>query len=304
MIVKIKEISLFLILTSLTLTTLTGCGQKKSAPVTYKGDRVYYKSNSYNQEKYSQNTVAPDSILVKKGDNLYNIASKYNLSTRQIIETNNLKPPYLLVPNQKLLLPKPRFYTVKSGDNLYDISRKFNISLNSLIKTNDLSKPYVINQGEKLKIPSSIASGKNIAQTTQPSRYSDSKIASKSSMKFSWPIEGRVISKFGPKAGGIYNDGINISADKGAEVKAIDDGIVAYVGNELRGYGNLVIVKHDKGWISAYAHADEVLVKRGQKVAKETVIAKVGSSGNVDSSQLYFGLRKGRKAVDPQKYLN
>ena len=111
------------------------------------------------------------------------------------------------------------------------------------------------------------------------------------------------MSKFGPKPGGLYNDGINIKAKGGDNVKATEDGVVAYVGNELRGYGNLIIIKHSGGWISAYGHLDQTKIKRGIKVKKGQNIATIGSTGNVKSPQLYFGLRKGREAVNPQSYL-
>ena len=102
---------------------------------------------------------------------------------------------------------------------------------------------------------------------------------------------------------GLYNDGINIKASEGQAVGASEDGIVAYVGNELKGYGNLVIIKHSGGWISAYAHLKNSLVARGQKINKGQKIGNVGNSGKVKFPQLYFGLRRGRDAVNPESYL-
>ena len=103
---------------------------------------------------------------------------------------------------------------------------------------------------------------------------------------------------------GTHNDGINIGAPKGAAVQAADAGVVAYTGNELRGYGNLILVKHPNGWISAYAHCDLILVKRGEKVARGQVIARVGSTGNVGEPQLHFELRRGNHPVDPRELLD
>ena len=120
---------------------------------------------------------------------------------------------------------------------------------------------------------------------------------------FSWPIRGEVISKFGPKSGGLYNDGMNIQAAQGDAVRAAEEGVVSYAGNELKGYGNLIIIKHSGGWITAYAHLSKISVKRGQKVLKLAKIGEVGSTGNVTSPQLYFALRKGRDAVNPENYL-
>ena len=125
----------------------------------------------------------------------------------------------------------------------------------------------------------------------------------KKTLSFTWPVKGKIVSSFGTKSNGLYNDGINISATKGANFKATEDGVVAYVGNELRGYGTIILIKHDDNWISAYAHCDTTNVSRGDMVSKGQVIGTVGDSGNVTSPQLYFSLRKGREAVDPTKYL-
>jgi murein DD-endopeptidase MepM/ murein hydrolase activator NlpD len=121
--------------------------------------------------------------------------------------------------------------------------------------------------------------------------------------EFQWPVRGRVVEGFGAGSGGTRNDGINIAAPRGAAVQAADAGVVAYAGNELRGYGNLILVKHPGGWISAYAHCDLILVKKGEKVGRGQVIARVGSTGNVGEPQLHFELRRGNKPVDPREYL-
>lgn len=120
---------------------------------------------------------------------------------------------------------------------------------------------------------------------------------------FLWPVGGHVVEGYGVGPDGTHNDGINIAAPRGAAVEATDGGVVAYAGNELRGYGNLVLIKHPNGWISAYAHCDLILVKTGQKVARGQVIARVGSTGNVSEPQLHFELRRGKKPVDPREYL-
>ena len=127
--------------------------------------------------------------------------------------------------------------------------------------------------------------------------------APRASSRFLWPVDGKILSSFGPKKGGLHNDGINIAAARGAPVRAAENGVVAYAGNELRGFGNLLLIKHADGWTSAYAHNEELLVRRGDRVARGQVIAKVGSTGNVTSPQLHFELRKGTGAVDPAQFL-
>jgi len=121
---------------------------------------------------------------------------------------------------------------------------------------------------------------------------------------FRWPVRGRVISGFGAKPGGERNDGINIEVPEGTAIKAAEQGEVIYAGNELAGYGNLVLVKHPNGFVSAYAHASEILVRRGDKILRGQTIAKVGSTGNVPRPQLHFEIRQGNRPVDPLPYLS
>jgi murein DD-endopeptidase MepM/ murein hydrolase activator NlpD len=121
--------------------------------------------------------------------------------------------------------------------------------------------------------------------------------------RFLWPVKGQVISNFGPKKGGLNNDGINIAAPAGTSVIAADNGVVAYAGNELRGFGNLLLIRHADGWVTAYAHNEKLLVKRGEKVKRGQAIAQIGSTGNVSAPQLHFEIRKGTDPVDPLKYL-
>jgi len=119
-----------------------------------------------------------------------------------------------------------------------------------------------------------------------------------------WPVRGKVISAFGPKSNGLKNEGINIAVPEGTSVRAAGDGVVAYAGNELKGYGNLVLIRHDDGYVTAYAHAKELFVKRGDTVKRGDVIAKAGQTGSVSSPQLHFEVRKGATALDPLKFLS
>jgi murein DD-endopeptidase MepM/ murein hydrolase activator NlpD len=120
---------------------------------------------------------------------------------------------------------------------------------------------------------------------------------------FIWPVHGRILAGYGTGQGGTHNDGINIAAPAGTPVLAADDGVVAYAGNELRGYGNLVLIKHARGWMTAYAHNAALLVKRGQPVKRGQTIARVGATGAVGEPQLHFEIRHGTRALDPDDYL-
>ena len=118
--------------------------------------------------------------------------------------------------------------------------------------------------------------------------------------EFRWPARGRVITGFG---GSGSNEGINIAVPEGTPVKAAEAGTVAYAGSEVKGYGNLVLIRHENGYVSAYAHNGDIEVKRGQKVTRGQLIAKSGQSGNVTSPQLHFEIRKGSTPVDPVPHL-
>ncbi len=125
-----------------------------------------------------------------------------------------------------------------------------------------------------------------------------------SSVNFGWPVEGgSVISRFGSKGGGKYNDGINIAAPKGEPIWASADGVVVYSGNELKGYGNMVIIRHNDDWMTAYAHAEDITVRKNDVVKQGDIIGYVGKSGSVNEAQLHFGIRRGKEPVNPLDYL-
>jgi murein DD-endopeptidase MepM/ murein hydrolase activator NlpD len=121
--------------------------------------------------------------------------------------------------------------------------------------------------------------------------------------KFLWPVNGQVVSNFGQGPGQLHNDGINILAQRGTPVRAAEAGTVTYVGSEIKGYGNLVLIKHNDGYVTAYAHSDKVTVKRGDTVKRGQPIAFAGATGGVSQPQLHFELRRNAKPVDPAPYL-
>jgi murein DD-endopeptidase MepM/ murein hydrolase activator NlpD len=122
-------------------------------------------------------------------------------------------------------------------------------------------------------------------------------------VRFLWPASGPILSDFGPKSNGLHNDGINIAMPPNGPVMAAGDGIVSYAGNGLRGYGNLLLIRHEGGWVTAYAHNSELLVDKGTRVRRGQIIARAGRSGGVSQDQLHFEVRQGVKAVDPKPLL-
>jgi murein DD-endopeptidase MepM/ murein hydrolase activator NlpD len=176
---------------------------------------------------------------------------------------------------------------------------------------NGLVAPFALRVGQALRIPASGTESAAVQSKTTKPAISARRPAAPAAVPrppparggFVWPLQGKVISSFGAKSKGLHNDGINIAARRGTSVRAAENGVVAYAGNELRGFGNMLLIKHAGGWITAYAHNEKLLVKRGDKVSRGQIIARVGSSGSVTKPQLHFELRKGKQAVDPRKYL-
>ncbi len=282
----------------------------------------------------------PGRVRVRQGDSLFLIARRNGVPLRGLIEANGLKAPYVIYPNQIIKLPGKAFHIVQENDSIYSISQRFNVDMAELVRVNRIPPPYRIEKGQRLQLPGAGRQGeaRNAAVGRQhsaarpdprpasgpaalpkpdrqeavrppspPPRASDPKPVGeppkRSSGKFLWPVRGRILVGFGPRKGGFHNDGINIAASKGTPVLAAENGVVVYTGNQLRGFGNMVLLRHSEGWMSAYAHNDRVLVSRGQTIRRGQIIARVGSSGNVGSPQLHFELRRGDQAVDPRRYL-
>ena len=418
---------------------------------------------------------APGMITVGRGDTVYELAKRYNVPMREVIELNRLSPPYGLTVGQRLKLPTARFYTVQRGDTMYGISRMHQVGMSELVRANGLQEPYAIRVGQQLQLPGANLPDTQLAENPrsalparptaprpavvaealpeatppaalpppqagapqaaapaaapqdpplpayQPRRGfgmaqsgsppapapvapvyepapaapaapveaarapqpaappavrppASSQVAAlpqapaatppaapiphpvpkvpprpapaaqapqaapapvpapvpvppspppapaaaevavakppvidapepRGGSRFQWPVRGAILSDYGPKPGGLHNDGINISASRGASVVAADNGVVAYAGNELRGFGNLLLIRHADGWMTAYAHLDDMLVERGAKVSRGQKIGTVGSTGNVSSPQLHFEVRRGNRAIDPRDHL-
>jgi murein DD-endopeptidase MepM/ murein hydrolase activator NlpD len=271
-------------------------------------------------------------VKAVSGDTVYKLARRHKVSVRDLIDANRLRAPYRLRAGQTLILPRSPEHIVKRGDTLYGIAQRHGVGMFSIARANGLREPYLIRVGQSLKIPKwgasvvakssqTIGSNNRSLVTALPKpRVSSGRLNAltpapnpitplpppelRSSSGFVWPVNGKVVSRFGAKAKGLHNDGINISTRRGTPVRAADNGVVAYAGNELRGFGNLLLIKHSGGWVTAYAHNETLLVKRGQRIKKGQPVARVGSSGTVNSPQLHFELRRGKRAVDPQKYLS
>ena len=284
-----------------------------------------------------------NSYVVQKGDTLYGIAARQGVSISALIQMNNLRPPYTLQIGQALVLPTgvdappavasapqdasfpagpqpkpfvPEGATAVQTEAGGTVSPQpgGGIAAGALPPLQGTPEPAPApsasgTPGEPVEIvPTPPTPPTQTAQiehppAPKPAPAGDPLPALKPDSPFIWPVDGKVVSKFGPAKDNQRNDGINIAAPVGAPVKASAPGVVAYAGNELRGFGNMVLLRHADGWVTAYAHNSSLLVQKGDKVGQGQTIARVGSSGNVDTPQLHFELRKGTKAVDPLKVL-
>jgi murein DD-endopeptidase MepM/ murein hydrolase activator NlpD len=225
-------------------------------------------------------------------------------------------------------------HVVAAGDTLSKISHRYHKSVNEIAKANNIQPTATLNVGDRLTIPGAqpspvkasasppAAPAKPVASAApkeaEPAQNASvvaptdqldkeaAKVAEGTGPvpKFRWPANGRVIAGYGPTTNGQQNDGINIALPENTPVKAAEDGVVAYAGNELKGYGNLVLVRHPNGYVTAYAHTKELLVKRGDQVKRGQVIARSGQTGNVNAPQLHFEIRKGASPLDPTRFLN
>ncbi|MFQ5971413.1 MAG: peptidoglycan DD-metalloendopeptidase family protein [Alphaproteobacteria bacterium] len=207
----------------------------------------------------------------------------------------------------------PHAHVVRRGETLYGVSQHYGVEVDKLADLNGMTAPYTLHVGQSLRLPAATSGdpeSESSPSAPMPAPRS-TKIAATSIGEppprtgdgFAWPVEGRVVSTFGTTEGGRRNDGLNIAAPRGAPVQASENGVVAYAGSEIRGFGNLVLVKHEGGLITAYAHNEALLVERGDVVRKGQVIARVGESGSVETPQLHFEIRRGTTAIDPHTLL-
>jgi murein DD-endopeptidase MepM/ murein hydrolase activator NlpD len=207
----------------------------------------------------------------------------------------------------KLAAPAAARYTVRSGETLSGIARRLDVGLTELARANDISEPYPLHAGQQLRVPregsyrtTTIRLGEDEARTVHLGTGAPPPLDGDD---FLWPVNGKVIGAYGPIDQWRRRDGIDIAARRGAPVLAAQDGIVAYAGDGIRGYGQMVLLRHDQDYITTYAHNATLLVRAGDVVRRGQVIARVGDSGDATQTMLHFELRKGRKPIDPQTRL-
>ncbi|MEM9704815.1 MAG: peptidoglycan DD-metalloendopeptidase family protein [Pseudomonadota bacterium] len=213
-------------------------------------------------------------------------------------------------PVQERPVRSGRAHVVRSGDTLFAISRSTGVPVAELAAINDLRAPYRLEIGDRVYLSGAATAQRsttpsvNGAALTKEIAYTNIEKRQPTEALFSWPVRGAILSRFGDGDLGRRNEGVNIAAPVGTPVRAAAGGEVVYRGSEVEGYGNLLLIKHDDDFVTAYAHNDVVLVRKGQKVSKGQVIAKVGQSGAATQPQLHFEVRQNLKSVDPLALLS
>jgi len=247
--------------------------------------------------EYPGSAAGPNAVpvyVVKDKGTVDGLSRRYGVSSQTIIDRNNLKAPYTLKPGQSLNMPGARFVQDSYGEPASQQTAAANPNAPSSVKREGLAPPPGTSQGEAPRSaapsgePTPLAKSVSVPATPPP--------------RMSWPVNGKIVSAYGT-SGGQKNDGIDIAAAKGTPVKAAEGGKVVYAGGEVAKMGNLLLIEHPGGYITAYGNNEELLAKKGDTVKKGQVIAKVGNSGGSANPQLHFEVRRSGKTIDPTTVL-
>lgn len=247
---------------------------------------------------------------VTPGQTVYSLGRLYNVRPNDIIAENNLPAPYGIKIGQKVRIPGATVAkSVQPAASTQVAQAPAQTAVQTAEASTPTATPAVVTsksgiEAADLPAPQTTAyAPQNDKAAGTDTRAAVPEPAALSAGQFRWPVRGRIISSYGEKSDGGTNDGINISVPEGTSVRSAENGVVAYAGNELKGYGNLVLIRHADDWVTAYAHNSELLVERGDVVSRGQVIAKAGQTGSVSTPQMHFELRKGSQPVDPLKHL-
>ncbi len=252
---------------------------------------------------------------VRPGDTASQIAQRYGVPLRELVRVNAIEPPYVIRVGQRLAIPGASALPAPAVVAANEPPSRGPTAPRGTVDAAPLPPPNVAATPVPVPAPTAPAQPASPAQTAAvppsppvaanpPASVPESDANARAMAgRMLWPVRGVIVSEYGPKPGGLQNDGINIAAPRGTAFRAAENGVVIYAGNELRGFGNLLLVRHESGYVTAYAHADELAVQRGDQVRRGQTIGRVGSSGNVASPQLHFEVRRGTRAVNPIEFL-
>jgi murein DD-endopeptidase MepM/ murein hydrolase activator NlpD len=255
--------------------------------------------------------TAGNTHTVASGETIYSLARHYRLTPMAIAKANNVGLDHRVKVGDRVVIPglsgsAPRIAAPAQPPAPPAPPPAQRVAAAKQPQTPAAPPPAKQPAGQKVVQADPPASARVVTPAADPvpdSAPTGTTGSTSASPSFRWPVKGRVITGFGKKGDGQQNDGINVAVPEGTPIKAAEEGVVAYAGNELKGYGNLVLVRHSNGFVTAYAHASELAVKKGETVKRGQVIGKAGATGNVSSPQLHFEVRKGATPVDPTQYL-
>ena len=280
------------------LIIITGCNPEPIFPLQKKNiSNVPVKDISITKLNFPRDGY----ITVNENQTIYQIANTFNILPQEIIRANNLTSPYELSKGQQIFLPYPLMHKVKKNQNIYDISLIYAVSQSDIVELNGLKKPYKLIPDVELKIPLnkdySIIGLKN---KTKIFKQSKTLPISKINQKFLFPVEGKMIKDFGPfDNGNQHNDGVDILVSTDQSIKASMSGKVAFVGSNLKSFGKMILIKHDRQFVTAYARINEFNVSEGDLVKKGQIIGKIYKNNSI-----HFQIRKSRNPVNPNLYIN
>ena len=241
--------------------------------------------------------------VVKSGDTLYGIAHTHNTTTVELQRLNANVDARKMKPGMTLKIPGGGSNSVAAATQSAPLAAPVVTSTAPVGAAN----VRIMNPPPSAVAPvveaSAVAPAKvaGLGPVAVPSSGGTAAVVGNG--KFLWPARGTTLAGFGKRPDGAHNDGINIAVAAGSDIKAADAGTVAYAGSEIKAYGNLILLRHEGGWVTAYAHADQILVKRGDTIQRGQVIAKAGATGSVDQPQVHFELRQGSKPIDPAPHM-
>ncbi len=243
----------------------------------------------------------PRSHRVGENESLYDVAVRYQIPLLALIEQNQLEPPYALAPGRVLQLPPPRFHSVARGESFEEVARRYHVDPRSLALLNRMQPPYRFAVGDRIVLPALARIDVEPASSRQQESRQDAGAPTQAA-RFTWPLRGEIIARFGAQQGGARLDGIEIAGREGAEIAAAGEGDVVYAGADLAAYGTLVLVRHPGNYVTAYGYARRALVAEGQHIRAGQPIAELGSPTG-GRARLLFQVRHGAEAVDPAPLL-
>ena len=298
-----RLILLFVILSGCKTAELVGKVKGDFAPE--KKATIFNKSSI----KIKKSIPINGMIFVKKDETIYSIANKYKVIPKDVIVDNNLIKPYILKENQILFLRNNNIYIIKSGDNIDKISLRFAVNKLDIIRLNKLKNSNLLKIGSKILIPvkknySLIDQiiDKNIYKVkpnVNKYKNTETKII-QNAPDFIWPAKGEIIKNYGSFGKGQHNDGIDIKLRNNSPIFSSHKGSIAFIGSQIKKFGNLILIKHDNGWLTAYSNIGKYNVKQGQKVTKKQIIGYSSSNEEI----FHFQIRYKRNPVNPNSYIN